>query len=205
MTFQLQLQRFLLSSIVLLLTGAVMASAVEAQRAAPPPPGVPPAPPAGVPPTLHDRGNVPPPWFGDPPRGQPPTVPGRVNSEAFASEVHAITEALTNGAVTAVNGRGLSLTVQRAVLGTLGGLAPSEALEARLAPENNRDAAEHATLLVESLDGLLSDPDRLGEAAAAFNALIDSSSAEFLSDPPPELLTIQAALARLISAAAVES
>lgn len=44
-------------------------------------------------------------------------------------------------------------------------------------------------------------PDRLAAAVKAYNATIMESNIEFLSNPPAELLAIQAALAQLVKAA----
>jgi hypothetical protein len=200
-----RLQSFFLGASLLLLAGAFFGSTLEAQNPNPPPPGVLPAPPPGVPPAMHDRGNVPPPWLGDPPKGQPGSVPGNVNRAAFASEAQSLTLAMTNGVVPGPDGAYLPIPAQRSVLGALRGLEGHGALGQRLAPENNAHAATEAAVLAETIHGLLSNADNLHEVAAAFNALIDASSEEFLEHPPAELLVIHAALTRLIGAAATES
>ncbi len=70
------------------------------------------------------------------------------------------------------------------------------------------NTTENTTLvrnLITSLQGLTAggsvSPPELVAAAEAYNAVIDASSGDFLTNPPPELLAIQSALSRLVNAA----
>jgi hypothetical protein len=199
MNTRLRFRTVLMGPALLLLIGAFFGSSAEAQNPNPPP-GVLPGPPPTVPPTMHDRGNVPPPWLGNPPKGQP----GSIDRTAFVSEAQALTLAMTNGVIPGPDGAYLPLPAQRSVLAALRGLEGHGDLGRRLAAGPNAQAASEATVLAEAIYGLLSNADNLHVVAAAFNALIDASSAEFLDSPPAELLAIHAALTRLIGAAATE-
>jgi hypothetical protein len=52
-----------------------------------------------------------------------------------------------------------------------------------------------------SLSGLASNPAQLPAAIGSYNEFVSAASGEFLSNPPPALLAIQAVLSQLSTAA----
>ena len=99
--------------------------------------------------------------------------------------------------------QGMLLVVLTGGVGSHSQLSPSNPLIRIL---GQGEAPQTLVLkLAQSLLGLLQgnkvDPKRLLAAVAAYNALIKASSAEFLQNPPPELITIRAVLSELVNAA----
>ncbi len=174
------------------------ASALEAQQQNPGTRN----PPKVKPPWGHDRS-------GFPPRSVPPP---QANPQASLSPhegvpVHTGTPSATADVVTTLyagtlispGGIAISLPVQHALLDLLIGAEDMQApLAVRLAPEENLAARKEALVLVHRLHGLVNAPSGLRDAVIAFNALVDASSAEFLSAPPAEFLAIHAALEMLV-------
>lgn len=70
-------------------------------------------------------------------------------------------------------------------------------IAARLAAPGDAAGAEAAAALELQLRALFTAPDRLAGAVAAYNALVDVSTAEFLRRPPPEFLAVRAVLVGL--------
>lgn len=119
---------------------------------------------------------------------------------------NALNPTSTNG-VASLTGTTLPATAQQTVLGamTSGGSAGVDRVVSVLSSSQGAPTGNQIQQLGSSLKGLLASgrvsPNKLIAAVNAYNAVIDSSSPQFLTSPPPELLTIQSVLSRLVNSA----
>jgi hypothetical protein len=156
-------------------------------------------------PKKHDRSNPKPPKPDD----LRIALPGSnaASGAATQSAGQQVVVTLRSGTLAGPTGRPISAPSQQLVLGALSGnqTTDRESLVAALTSNYNGQARKQATKLTESLPGLPDHPERLRPAVQAFNAFVNASSAEFLADPPPEFLAVQAALNPMVEAATLAS
>lgn len=118
--------------------------------------------------------------------------------------------------LTSPAGNPIPSETQQNLLSVLTGSGPLQAtassgLTNALSSVQGGPTVDEAQQLVSNLHGLLTgglkqrevryakvNPTRLVAAVKAYNHLIDTSSAEFLNNPPPQLLAIQSLLLQLI-------
>ncbi len=148
------------------------------------------------------------------------------NSSRLVATTAQVVTALANGTLTTSSGASIPVSAQikvYAVLTRSGATTGSAsqldtpdpkaaaALKERLAANFARLSAPlaaagpsaEATLppLMRSLSGLAYNPDWLPTTIAEYNQFVQSASASFLANPPPEFLALHAVLAKLTAAA----
>jgi hypothetical protein len=151
---------------------------------------------------------------------------GHGNSSLLTATTAQVVTALASGTLTTSSGASIPVSAQvkvYAVLtrsGATTGSAsqldtpdgkPAAAVKERLeanfarlsAPLAAAGPSAEATLppLMRSLSGLAYNPDWLPTAIADYNTFVQSASASFLADPPPEFVALHAVLARMTAAA----
>jgi hypothetical protein len=126
-------------------------------------------------------------------------------ASSIATPAQATFGALRSGTLTSRSGSPIPAEPQKAVLSAFSSDGESLPLYAALTSNGNEHAGKQAKRLVESLHGVSDNPDRLPGAVKAYNALVDASSAQFLSAPPAEFLAVQAALTPMAREATVAS
>ena len=142
------------------------------------------------------------------------TVQAAVNQAALN-----VLNQLSINAITSPAGNPIPAGTQQTLLSVLTGPksvqvnAGSEQITNALSSVQGGPTVNQAQQLVNSLQGLLKtnsasgrqvsnvkvNPTRLLAAVKAYNNLINASSAQFLNNPPPELLAIRAVLSQLIN------
>lgn len=167
-------------------------------RATPNPPGLnhdrsnfPPRANPNPPGLNHDRSN----GHANPGRGGPAAVVVASRATVAGAVESAVRGRFPAAANAAATGSAFARLVDRGDPGT------ARSLAAELAAGNDgarREAAE----LARTMDGLLAAPERLPEAVAAFNRLVEASAPGYLADPPVAFVAAHAALAALSGEAA---
>lgn len=117
---------------------------------------------------------------------------------------------LSANSLTTASGSAIPAPAQQSVLNLLTVSSTTQAsgsissITNALATGINAPPAAVVAELVSSLLGLLAEgkitPQQLKNAITSYNELIRSSNAEFLSNPPAELIAIRVSLSRLIEA-----
>ncbi|MGL5195756.1 MAG: hypothetical protein ACRC8Y_19400 [Chroococcales cyanobacterium] len=135
---------------------------------------------------------------------------GRGDAQAAVNEAGTIVLSQLNvGNLTTADGASLSLEAQQlvAVVLTTGQVNSVNALINALSSTPGGPSEEVARRLASRLARLLAagqvNAEQLLDAIASYNEMIMQSNAQFLGNPPPELLAIQISLSRLIEAAGV--
>jgi hypothetical protein len=133
---------------------------------------------------------------------------GRGDAQASVNEAGTVVLSQLNvGNLTAATGASLSVEAQQlvAVVLTTGQVNSVNALSTALSSTPGGPSEEATRRLASRLARLLADgqvnAEQLLDAIVSYNEMIMQSNAEFLGNPPPELLAIQISLSRLIEAA----
>jgi hypothetical protein len=147
------------------------------------------------------------------------------NSSRLKAAIDEVVAALARGSLTTPSGMSIPISAQlkvHAVLtrntGTISQApqrsaamrrdAVAKALAANFAqlsaPLATAGPSAEATLppLIRSLSGLAYNPDWIPTVIADYNNFVQSASASFLANPPPEFLAVHSVLAKLAAAAA---
>lgn len=131
-------------------------------------------------------------------------IPDRGGRGRLAFRTEAIASAV-NQAAASVNSQTANNSLGNVLTGTGNVAASASQLESGLVNATEGINPTLARNVVANLQGLTTngrvDAVRLAAAVEAYNALINSSSGVFLSEPPDELLAIQSVLAALLNAA----
>ena len=135
---------------------------------------------------------------------------GRGDAQAAVNEAGSnVLAQLNAGNLNAVSGASVSFEAQQLVAAVLttGEVNSVNALSTALSSTPGAPSVEATRRLASRLARLLADgqvkAEDLLDAIRSYNEMIKQSNAEFLGNPPPELLAIQVALSRLIEAAGV--
>jgi hypothetical protein len=134
--------------------------------------------------------------------------PGQVATTATPAVQAAVAQAsatvaaqLSTGTMTTPTGIAIPAAAQQAVAAVMTTNVVNTTAGVALAAELGGNTA--AAALVESVTGLLTSPapGQFASAIGNLNALIDAAPVEFLANPPPGFLAIQASLAAMVQAA----
>ena len=125
-------------------------------------------------------------------------------SASVGAAVSSATEALRSGAMTTTAGAAIPVSAQAHTYSVLSGEAnPKESvrhISAALSQAGPK-AGAFVPALVSSFAALSKNPARLPTVITQYNSFTQTASAEFISNPPAEYLTMHAVLARLVAAA----
>lgn len=134
--------------------------------------------------------------------------PGQVAATANPTVQAAVAQAsatvaaqLSTGTMTTPTGVSIPVAAQQAVAAVMTTNVVNSPAGLALAAELGGNTA--AAALVESVTGLLSSPatGQLASAIGNLNAIVDAAPVEFLANPPPAFVAIQASLAAMVQAA----
>ncbi|MBO0349788.1 hypothetical protein J0895_11840 [Phormidium pseudopriestleyi FRX01] len=132
---------------------------------------------------------------------------GRGDAQSAVNEAGTIVLSQLNvGNITATTGASISVEAQQlvAVVLTTGQVNSVNALSTALSNTPGGPSSEVARRLASKLARLLAEgqvnAEQLLDAIRSYNEMIMQSNAEFLGNPPAELLAIQISLSRLIEA-----
>lgn len=122
-------------------------------------------------------------------------------ANAIVSTSNSITTSVTGGTalVSPVTGTTISLAASQVAISVMG--SASTAIKAEVSNALGTSGASVTVIntLMSTLPGLLTNPTpgQVAEALSAFNAVVNTANAAFLSNPPPEFSAIHAVLAQL--------
>jgi hypothetical protein len=125
-------------------------------------------------------------------------------SASLAAVAQTVNAAITSGSLRTRSGAPIPAAAQSQIAAVLNDSLPTTRPAAELSALLAQVGVAGMTVaaLAESLTGLLSNPapGQLAAAVGNYNEMIQSAPASLLLNPPPQLLAIQAVLARLSAA-----